>query len=793
MSHILCRVFATLALICLSAIATAQTLPTTTTVAQSGSEVSATESNGQQDLPSEFQALVDVLKDDAARQILIDALSEAATQTTPSSDADGAATDNPVTLPTLSQQELQSVAQSAAEVTATFANNVRDRVEDLWDDVEQLTEIPRVLSDAKRARIIAEAPMLLLTVVATVAIYRMLRILARVVVPRPKDRTMQSVAVSLTLQALLRALGLLTAWVAGYGMAWTFGGGSVALVQAYYLNAFLVAGAFTFALGLFVSHSPKDVTFSSLPADIDATIFRSVKRVAALLIYTVVAVVPISRIWTNLTISASLRSVLLTVALIMAIFAIRRIKHAIHEWLNAQHAQEEAERRASTTADEDEFSNFVATKTEQLWNRVWPPMGMLYVVVCYWIAITKPYNMLDILGRATAHSLGAVALLLLSLRLLTGSSSIQIPMKQPAGRFLALFIERLNGFLPTLAVLAGVVGFIASLFWGITAWSVFSLDIFLSEDIVWGLGTALLIILLALFVWAGISAWIDDRLSNAIPGRAVSSRTRTLLSLARNAFTIIIFVFGGMMALAELGINIAPLIAGAGVIGLAIGFGAQKLVQDIITGVFIQLENAFNEGDVVTVAGITGSVESLTIRSVGIRDLSGVYHLVPFSAVDTVSNFMRRFSYHVEVAGISYDSDIDEARAAMQEAFKIVKDSAFGHLIIGDLEMHGVVALNDSSVDIRARIRTLPGKQWDVGRAYTEQIKKVFDKHGIEIPFPHRELKMPSEFFDRMGDLAQPSAPKIVQDAAASRAVSPKPLGSEAGPMRNEGPDTDED
>ena len=165
-----------------------------------------------------------------------------------------------------------------------------------------------------------------------------------------------------------------------------------------------------------------------------------------------------------------------------------------------------------------------------------------------------------------------------------------------------------------------------------------------------------------MLAWAVIAAWIDTRLSLDLPGRNVTARTRTLLSLFKNAVTVVAVVFGLMMALSELGIDIAPLLAGAGVIGLAIGFGAQKLVQDIITGIFIQIENAINEGDVVTVAGTTGVVEKLTIRSVGVRDLDGIYHIVPFSAVDTVSNFMRLFSYHVAVVGVAYKESVPAGR-----------------------------------------------------------------------------------------------------------------------------------
>lgn len=200
----------------------------------------------------------------------------------------------------------------------------------------------------------------------------------------------------------------------------------------------------------------------------------------------------------------------------------------------------------------------------------------------------------------------------------------------------------------------------------------------------WRIAGAVLILGGTLLAWAVTSAWIDEKLRVDSTRRATSSRTRTLLSLLRNAVTAVLFVFGAVATLAELGVNVAPLLAGAGVIGLAIGFGAQKLVQDIINGVFIQLENAINEGDVVTVAGMTGSVETLTIRSVGIRDVSGVFHLIPFSAVDTVSNFMRGFAYHVETVGVAYESDLASVRAAMEDAFTAVQSSPLGSGIIGD-------------------------------------------------------------------------------------------------------------
>src|SRR5690606_41165211 len=139
-----------------------------------------------------------------------------------------------------------------------------------------------------------------------------------------------------------------------------------------------------------------------------------------------------------------------------------------------------------------------------------------------------------------------------------------------------------------------------------------------------------------------------------------------------------------------------PLIAGAGVLGLGIGFGAQKLVQDVITGVFIQLEGAINVGDLVTAGGTTGTVEKLTIRSLGMRDLSGVYHLLPFSSVDTVSNFMRGFGYHVGEYRVAYREDTDVVIEHLKAAFEELRqDPEHSPNILGDLEVHGVTALAD--------------------------------------------------------------------------------------------------
>ena len=159
--------------------------------------------------------------------------------------------------------------------------------------------------------------------------------------------------------------------------------------------------------------------------------------------------------------------------------------------------------------------------------------------------------------------------------------------------------------------------------------------------------------------------------------------------------------------------NIGPLLASAGVLGLAIGFGAQKMVQDIITGIFIQFENAINVGDIITVGGITGGVERLSVRSVSLRDAFGVFHIIPFSSVDMVSNFSRDYSYYVCDMGVAYREDLDEVKEAMMDAFDLLlEDPEQGQYVRDQLEWFGVEAFADSAVVVRVRIKTVPSRQW---------------------------------------------------------------------------------
>jgi small conductance mechanosensitive channel len=224
-------------------------------------------------------------------------------------------------------------------------------------------------------------------------------------------------------------------------------------------------------------------------------------------------------------------------------------------------------------------------------------------------------------------------------------------------------------------------------------------------------------------------------------GQAVvrSARLRTLLPLARNTILIFVVTIAVFTTLAELGVDIAPMLAGAGVIGLAIGFGAQALVKDVITGAFILFENQIAIGDVVDLGGTSGVVESMTIRTVTLRDVSGNVHTIPYGNVTMVTNMTRDFAFAVIDVGVGYQDDTDRVAAVLQALdHDVRREPDVAAAVLEPIEIHGVTALADSSVTIRARVKTRAGLQWSIQRRYLAAIKKAFEREGIDRPLPQR-------------------------------------------------------
>lgn len=218
----------------------------------------------------------------------------------------------------------------------------------------------------------------------------------------------------------------------------------------------------------------------------------------------------------------------------------------------------------------------------------------------------------------------------------------------------------------------------------------------------------------------------------------VEKRARTLGNIINSAGFVLVIGVALMMVLSELGMDITPIITGAGIAGLAVGFGAQNLVRDIISGFFLILEDQVRVGDVATINGTGGLVEAINLRTMVLRDLEGVVHIFPNGEIKQVSNRTKEWSRSVIDVGVAYKEDVDQVMDVLKEIGEgLSADPGFGPLILEPLEVLGVDNFADSQVTIKIAIKTLPLKQWMVGRELRRRIKKTFDQKGIEIPFPH--------------------------------------------------------
>ncbi len=218
-------------------------------------------------------------------------------------------------------------------------------------------------------------------------------------------------------------------------------------------------------------------------------------------------------------------------------------------------------------------------------------------------------------------------------------------------------------------------------------------------------------------------------------------RIETLARVFRYIDTVVISLVAGMLTLSELGISIAPILGAAGVVGLAVGFGAQSLIKDYFNGFFLLLENQIRQGDVVEVCGKTGLVEDITLRYVALRDYEGSVHYVPNGLITTVTNKSRGYAYAVIDVTVAYREDIDEVSTVMLKVAKELRDDpAYRDKILEDLEVAGVQDWGDSAVVVRCRFKTVSLEQWSIRRAFLGRLKHEFDAQNIEIPFPHMTI-----------------------------------------------------
>jgi len=237
--------------------------------------------------------------------------------------------------------------------------------------------------------------------------------------------------------------------------------------------------------------------------------------------------------------------------------------------------------------------------------------------------------------------------------------------------------------------------------------------------------------------------WLERFVPEKDPLQAVEAKKRaqTLGNILRNALLVVIAFIALLMILGELGIQLGPLLATAGIGAVAIGFGAQSLVRDVISGFFIILENQYRIGDAIEVAGASGLVESISLRKTVLRDLEGRVHTIPNGEIKMVSNLSKEWSRAVVDIGISYREDIDQIIALLSQIGKDLEgEEPYKSAILEPMQILGVEQFKESEIVIRTIVKTVPLKQWEVSRELRRRIKNRFDEKGIQIPFPHRVL-----------------------------------------------------
>jgi small conductance mechanosensitive channel len=376
---------------------------------------------------------------------------------------------------------------------------------------------------------------------------------------------------------------------------------------------------------------------------------------------------------------------------------------------------------------------------------IWHVLAILYVAAVYFVWALDVAGGFEFVFRATALSIiivfAAKLLIIGSRRAVDRGFGVRpetiekFPgLAARANRYFAILHLVITVAITAVAVFAVLEA------WGVDSFAWIGSDV--GKRLIGSVVSSTFVIIVAVFFWEMVSSAIERYLARGADGEIeLSARAKTLLPLLRKALLIVVTTIVSLIVLSEIGVNIGPLLAGAGVFGLAIGFGSQTLVKDVITGVFILAEDQFAVGDVIRVNDQTGLVEEITIRIIRLRDVSGNVHMIPFSSVGMVENKTKDFSRYVFDVGIAYREDVDEVIDVLRDlGAELQEDDYYGPLINQPIEVLGLDKFADSAVIIRARLTTKPIKQWEVGREFNRRMKHKFDELGIEIPFPHQTV-----------------------------------------------------
>lgn len=530
------------------------------------------------------------------------------------------------------------------------------------------------------------------------------------------------IAAAFIIDLLLLALALFVGQILSDNM--NAGSRTIAYQQGLFLNAFALIEFFKAILRLMFCPRYPQLRFFHISDDRANYWCTRLSWLSGLIGYGLLVIVPIVSNQVNVQVGALVNVAVMGMITVWALYLI---------FHNKRNIQQELTRLADRSLAF--FALFI-----RAFALIWHWLASAYFIALFLFSMFNPGDSLKFMMAATVRSLAIISIGALVSGMLTRWISKTIVLSPELRRSYPELQSRVNGWVSAMLKLARIITVFAVTLLLLNAWNLFDLWHWLTV----GAGEKLVDIIIRIVVilffsavgWTLLASLIESRLASDSHGRPMpSARTRTLLTLFRNALAVIISTITIMILLSEIGVNIAPLLAGAGALGLAVSFGSQTLVKDIITGVFIQFENGMNTGDLVTIGPITGTVERMSIRSVGVRQDTGAYHIIPWSSITTFANFVRGIGSFVANYDVDRREDTERVNATLQAAVKeLLEDESIRGMVIGEPAFSGLVGLTNQSFTVRVSFTTQPLKQWTVRFALDGMVKKHFDAAGIKAP-----------------------------------------------------------
>ncbi|QLR83535.1 mechanosensitive channel protein [Citrobacter freundii] len=699
----------------------AVTIPGVTTPTSTNAQTTAGKEPDIEQKKAAYGALADVLENDASRQELIGQLRKVAT-------APPAEPVPTIVPPTLTEEK--TVLENVTDVTRHYGEALSSHFAQLYrniTDAPHKTFNPQTFTNALTHFLMLAVSVFgffWLVRLCALPLYRKMGQWARRK-NRERSNWLQLPAMivgAFIIDLLLLALTLFVGQILSDKM--NAGSRTIAFQQSLFLNAFALIEFFKAILRLIFCPTVAELRPFNIQ-DAGARYWnRRLSSLSSLIGYGLIVAVPIISNQVNVQVGAMANVIIMLCITLWALYLIFRNKKEI-----TQHLLNLAERSLAF------FSLFI-----RAFALVWHWLASAYFIVLFFFSLFDPGNSLKFMMGATLRSLVIIGIAAFVSGMFSRWIAKTITLSPHTQRSYPELQKRLNGWLSTALSIARILTVCVAVMLLLSAWGLFDFWNWLhygaGEKTVDILIRIALILFFSAIGWTILASLIENRLASDIHGRPLpSARTRTLLTLFRNALAVIISTITIMIVLSEIGVNIAPLLAGAGALGLAISFGSQTLVKDIITGIFIQFENGMNTGDLVTIGPLTGTVERMSIRSVGVRQDTGAYHIIPWSSITTFANFVRGIGSVVANYDVDRHEDADKANQALKDAVAAVmeKDDIRG-LIIGEPSFAGIVGLTNTAFTLRVSFTTLPLKQWTVRFALDSQVKKYFDLANIRAP-----------------------------------------------------------